>query len=172
VKLAEVTLACVRFVVPTVKLNEAGVIVAFERFAGSGCDSVNEPEMLQSGGQAAEPVNVVNGFPVMLYVVEATTGTSVPVPASETACCALTKSPCESVITREAERAPRATGAKVAKMLQLLPGVRAEGEIGQLFVWAKSVGLAPEIAILEMITFAPPVLLMATVCAGLVVETI
>ena len=53
-KVAEVTLACVRFVVPTVKLNELGVMVAFERLGGSGCGKVKEPEMLQSGGHAAE----------------------------------------------------------------------------------------------------------------------
>ena len=65
-KVAEVTLACVRFVVPTVKLNDAGVIVAFERFGDSGCNRLNEPETLQSGGQEAEPVKTVKGFPVIL----------------------------------------------------------------------------------------------------------
>ena len=48
------------------KLNDAGVIVAFERLGANGWGRLNEPEMLQSGGHVAEPEKVVKGLPVML----------------------------------------------------------------------------------------------------------
>ena len=51
---------------PTVKLKEAGVMVAFERLGANGCGRLKEPDTLQSGGQAAEPVKAVNGLPLML----------------------------------------------------------------------------------------------------------
>ena len=103
-------------------------------------------------------------------MVEATTGTSVPVPVKETFCCVLTKTPCESVITREAVFAPRARGVKVTKIWQLLPGMSSTGEIGQLFVCPKLAALVPEIAMLEMEMLVSPILLRVTVCAGVVVE--
>ena len=153
------------------KLKEAGVMVAFERLGGNGCARPNEPETLQSGGHAAEPLKLVKGLPLMLYVVDATTGTSVPVPLSETLCCALTKTPCVSVITKDALFAPRARGVKVANIWQLLFGSRGTGEIGQLLLCAKLPELAPEIVILEIMTFVAPVLLTVTLWAGVVEDT-
>ena len=152
------------------KLNDAGVIVAFERLGASGRARLNEPAMLQYGGHATEPLKLVNGLPVMLYVVDATTGTSVPVPPKETFCWVLTKTPCESVITKKAVFAPRASGVKVTKIWQLLPGESSAGEIGQLFVCPKLAEFVPEMAMLEMETLISPVLLTVTDCAGLVVE--
>ena len=86
-KVAVVALLWFRTLGPTLKLNDVGVIVARLKLGASGCASVNDPVMLQSGGQAAEPLKKAKGFPVMLYVVEATTGTSTPVPLSGTLCC-------------------------------------------------------------------------------------
>jgi len=74
------------------------------------------------------------------------------------------------VITKDALFAPRASGVKVTKIWQLLPGKRSAGEMGQLLLCAKLAELAPEIAILEMETLVSPVLLTVTVCAGVVVE--
>ena len=102
--------------------------------------------------------------------MDATTGTSVPVPLREMLCWVLTKTPCESVITKDALFAPRASGVKVTKIWQLLPGKSSAGEMEQLFVCPKLAELAPEIAILEMETLVSPVLLTVTVCAGVVVE--
>lgn len=103
-------------------------------------------------------------------MVDATTGTSVPVPVKETFCWVLTKTPCESVITRDALFAPRASGVKVTKIWQLLPGKSRAGKIGQLFVCPKLAALAPEMAMLEMEMLVSPILLRVTVCAGVVVE--
>jgi len=52
--------------VPTVKLKEAGVMVAFDRLGGNGCGKLKEPETLQSGGHAAEPLKLVKALPPML----------------------------------------------------------------------------------------------------------
>jgi len=153
-----------------VKLNDAGVMVAFERLGANGWGRLNEPEMLQSGGHVAEPEKLVKGLPVMLYVVDATTGTSVPVPVRETLSWELTKTPCELVITSEALFAPKARGVKVTKIWQLFPGNRTAGEIGQLFVCPKPAEFAPEMAMLEMETLVSPVSLTVTVCARVVVE--
>ena len=103
-------------------------------------------------------------------MVEAATGTSVPVPVNETLCCALTKTPCVSVMTKDALFAPRARGVKVTNIWQLLPGKRSAGEMGQLFVCPKLTELAPDMAMLEMETLISPVLLTVTACAGVVVE--
>ena len=103
-------------------------------------------------------------------MVEATTGTSVPVPLRVTFCCVLTRTPWESVITKEAVFAPRARGVKVTKIWQLFPGNRTAGEIGQLFVCPKLAEFAPEMAKLEMETLVSPVSMTVTVCAGVVVE--
>ena len=103
-------------------------------------------------------------------MVDATTGTSVPVPVKETFCWEFIRTPCESVITNDALFAPRARGVKVTKIWQLLPGESSAGEIGQLFVCPKLAEFVPEMAMLEMETLISPVLLTATDCAGLVVE--
>jgi hypothetical protein len=57
-------LAAVSVAAPSVKLNAAGVKMKLLRFGPRGWGTVNEPEMLHSGGQAKPPVKEVNELPV------------------------------------------------------------------------------------------------------------
>ena len=60
-----------------------------------------------------------------------------------------------SATTTVAVRVPAATGLKATLMVQLAP---AATELPQLFVWIKSLALAPETATLVTFRSAPPVL--------------
>ena len=57
-------------------------------------------------------------------------------------------------------------GENVTEILQLNPGANG---LTQLLVCAKSVGLAPVMAILLIAKFAEPLFVRFTFCAGLVV---
>jgi len=57
-------LAAVSVTLPSVKLNAAGVKAKLLRFGPRGCVTVNEPEMLHTGGHAKPPEKEVNGLPV------------------------------------------------------------------------------------------------------------
>ena len=65
-----------------------------------------------------------------------------------------------SAMLSEAVRLPLAEGVKVTLIVQLPP---AATEVPQLLLWAKSLGLAPPSARLEMLKAALPVLLRVTV---------
>ena len=73
-----------------------------------------------------------------------------------------------SEMATDAARLPLAAGVKVTLMAQLDP---AATETPQLFVCAKSVGLAPATAKLEIVSAAFPVFLSVTTCTLLVVVT-
>src|SRR5882762_8711711 len=75
-------------------------------------------------------------------------------------------------MVREADSAAVVVGVKVTLIVQLAPAARVAGDNGQVFVSEKSVPLAPEKAILEIVraTFAPFV--RVTVWAVLVVLTV
>jgi len=67
-------------------------------------------------------------------------------------------------IETEAVRVPLADGLKVTLMVQLAP---AATELPQVLLWAKSLALTPETAMLEMFSVALPGLLRVAVCAAL-----
>ena len=94
------------------------------------------------------------------------TGTAVPVPVSATDCgepVAL------SVTATVAPKLATEAGVKETWMAQFAP---AASEAPQLLVCAKSVGLAPAIAMEEMLSAAPPGLDSVSVCVALVVFTV
>src|SRR5947209_167263 len=69
---------------------------------------------------------------------------------------------------RDATRLPSAAGVKLTLTVQLAP---AGTNVPQVFVWAKSPGLAPAILIVEMLMAALPLLVSVMVCAALVAPT-
>ena len=73
-----------------------------------------------------------------------------------------------SVIARAAARVPLAAGVKVALMVQLAPAATLDP---QLLVWAKSLALAPESAMLVMLKATLPELVKVTALVVLVVPT-
>ena len=114
----------------------------------------------------AELVEAIGWFPKEILVGERVTpAAAVPVPERLTVCglpVAL------SVIVTVAVRLPVAAGVKVTLIVQLPP---AATELPQVLVCAKSLGLVPVMARLEMVKVAVPVLLRVAVCAPLVEAT-
>jgi hypothetical protein len=72
-----------------------------------------------------------------------------------------------STILRVPVRAPRAEGVKVTETTHVFPAARVFGEIGQVFVAAKS----PEVVILDMVRAVVRPLVTVTFLAGLVVPS-
>jgi hypothetical protein len=66
-------------------------------------------------------------------------------------------------------RDPEAVGEKVTLSLQVPPGAKVLGEMGQLLFWLKSLLLPPAMAMAVRVRLAVPRLLTVTVCAALVV---
>ena len=64
-----------------------------------------------------------------------------------------------SVMARAAARLPAAEGVNLMLMVQLAPAATLDP---QLFVWAKSLALAPKTAMLEMLKAELPELLRVT----------
>ena len=62
-----------------------------------------------------------------------------------------------SLTARLALRLPAAVGVNVALMVQLALAASVEGLIGQLFVWPKSPGFVPPMAMLLMVNGEVPV---------------
>src|SRR5690349_20474016 len=74
-----------------------------------------------------------------------------------------------SAIVTAALRLPAAVGRKLTLTLHVPPGASTTG---QLFVWEKSPGLEPEMAMPASVRSPPPVFVSVAVCAGVVVPTV
>ena len=96
------------------------------------------------------------------------TADAVPVP-DRLAVCGLPLA--LSVRASVAARALVAVGVNVTLMVQLVLAASVEGLRGQLFVWPKSPGFVPPIAMLVIVNGALPVFESVTAWAGLVVLT-
>jgi hypothetical protein len=107
-------------------------------------------------------------FPNETEVGDRKTAGAVPVPVRVTVCGL---PPALSMTERVPPRLPIALGVNVMLIVQALLAANVAGEIGQLFVCAKSLALLPVNVSAVTVRADVPVLVSVTVCAELVVVT-